>query len=409
MRTGFAILALAILLGLAGLSGCERGNGAGRDLSSEARSLVASNNTFAFELYGRLKGTNQNLFFSPYSISECLALSYAGARGNTEKQMGQALHFGTNNVHSAFGELRRYLNQASGRKGLELSVANGVWAKKGQPLLVAFTNVLWQDYDAPAWQVDFATEAKRITKQINEWVGGKTSGRIRDVFPAGLLDDNSRLVLVNAVYFKGTWKTKFKPELTRESDFYVGPDRRVKCPMMFGHGKFRYYRHSGPPFSFEIIELPYAGEQFSLVALLALGYDGLGEIEGELNDPNLRGWLSSMQETELLVVFPKFKLRTNAGLEKTLAAMGMPDAFDDAANFSGVDGTTLGYISFLRHEAIVEVDEAGTRAAAATASHHGTKSATPCFRADHPFLFLIRDNLSGSILFLGRLNDPTAG
>ena len=181
MRTGFGILALAILLGLAGLSGCGSGNGAGQDLSSEAKSLVAGNNAFALELHGRLKGTNQNLFFSPYSISECLAMSYAGARGNTGKQIGQVLHFGTNGVHSAFRELRRGLKQATVRKGIELDVANGMWAQKRQPLLPAFTDILRQDYEAEARQVDFASEAGPVTKRINEWVSEKTKGKLVSV------------------------------------------------------------------------------------------------------------------------------------------------------------------------------------------------------------------------------------
>jgi serpin B len=409
MRTNLAIFALVTSLGLVGLSGCGGSNGAGRDLSSEVKSLVAGNNAFAFELYGQLKGTNQNLFFSPYSISECLAMSYAGARGNTEKQMGQVLHLETTGVHAAFGELQRHLKQATARRGIELNLANGIWVKKSQPLLPAFTNILRQDYEAEARQVDFATDAGPVTKQINEWVSGETKGKLGDMLPAGLLDRNSRLVLVNAVYFKGTWKTRFKPELTRESDFQVETNRWIKCPMMFSSGKFRSYRHDGPPLSFEMLELPYAGKDFSFVAILPTAFERLDELESKLNDKTLREWLNSLEKGDLMVVLPKFRLRTEFSLDNILSAMGMPDAFDEQANFSGIDGSNLLYISSLRHGAFVEVDEEGTTAAAATVSHHGAKSMAPRFVADHPFLFLIRDNRSGSILFLGRLRDPTAG
>jgi len=148
-------------------------------------------------------------------------MTYAGARGNTEKQMRQVLHFETNSVHPAFGELQRLFKHATNRKGIEFKVANGVWAQKRQPLLPAFTSILRQDYEAEARQVDFATQAVPVTSQINDWVSALTKGKLGGILPSGLLDQNSRLVLVNAVYFKGTWKTRFKPELTRQQDFQV--------------------------------------------------------------------------------------------------------------------------------------------------------------------------------------------
>jgi serpin B len=409
MRGYAGVFALVVSLGLAGLSGCGRGDGAGQNLSSEARSLVAGNNAFAFELFGRLKGTNQNLFLSPYSISECLAMSYAGARGNTEKQMRQVLHFEANSVHPAFGELQRQLKKATTRRGIELNLANGVWAKKNQPLLPAFTSILRQDYDAEARQVDFATQSGPVTKQINDWVSAMTKGKLGGVLPSGLLDQDSRLVLVSVIYFKGTWKTKFKPELTRQQDFQVDTNRWIKCPMMVSNGKFRSYRHDGPPPYFDMLELPYAGNDFSFVAILPGAFEWLDELESKVNDKTLTEWLNSLQEGDLAVVLPKFRLKTEFSLDRTLSAMGMSDSFGEAADFSGIDGTTLGYISLLRHGAFVEVDEEGTTAAAATVSHHGTKGMSPRFVANHPFLFLIRDNRSGSILFLGRLMDPTAG
>jgi len=225
----------------------------------------------------------------------------------------------------------------------------------------------------------------------------------------GVPSQDSRLVLVNAIYFKGTWKTKFKPELTRQQDFQVETNRWIKCPMMVSNGKFRTYRHDEPPLSFQMLELPYAGKDFSFVAILPGAFEWLDELESKLNDRTLAEWLNSLQEGDVAVVLPKFRLRTEFSLDRVLAAMGMPDAFNDQADFSGIDGSTLGYVSLLRHGAFVEVDEEGTTAAAATVTHHGTKSMSPRFVADHPFLFLIRDNRTGSILFLGRLMDPTAG
>ena len=323
--------------------------------------------------------------------------------------MRQVLHFESNSVHPAFGELQRQFKRVTNRKGIELNLANGVWTQKRQPLLPAFISILRQEYEAEARQVDFATQALPVTSQINDWVSALTKGKLGEILPSGLLDRDSRLVLVNAIYFKGTWKTRFKPELTRQQDFQVEKNRWVKCPMMVCTEKFRSYRYDGPPPYFEMLELPYAEKDFSFIAILPGAFEWLDELERKLNEKALTEWLNSLQEGDVAVVLPKFRLRAELSLDRTLSAMGMPDAFGPNADFSGIDGTTLGYISLLRHGAFVEVDEEGTTAAAATVSHHVMKSETPRFQADHPFLFLIRDNRSGSILFLGRLSDPTAG
>jgi len=394
-----------VLLGLLGLAGCSPGGG--QSVSEQTKAVVAGNNAFALDLYRQLKGTNGNLFFSPYSISECLAMTYAGARSNTEKEIAQVMHFGTNPVHGAFAELRSELNQAQKRRSIELSQANGLWAQTNYPMLPAFLDNAHTQYDAVVKQVDFRTQAGAATKEINAWVSGKTKGRIGDIIPAGELDRDSNLVLANAIYFKGTWKTKFDPKLTRDSDFHVDANHTVKCPMMACSGRFRFYYHFKPPLSFEVLELPYVGKDFSLIAILPFKSDGLAELESKLTMENLATWLASLQETKVEVLLPKFKLKTGFSLNKTLSAMGMRDAFGAKADFSGIDGTDMLYLSSVLHRAFVEVNEEGTTAAAATTTHHRTKSMSASFRADHPFLFLIRDNRSGSILFLGRLVDPT--
>ncbi len=401
----WSVSTLGLVVGLLGLAGCSPSGGQG--LSEQTRAVVAGDNAFALDLYRQLKGTDGNLFLSPHSISECLALTYAGARGNTANQMAQVLRFGTNPVHAAFAELRSGLRRAQQRRGIELSAANGLWVQTDYPLVPAFLDLARQQYEAAVKQVDFRTQAEPAAREINAWVSGKTKGRIGDIIPAGQLDRASKLVLVNAIYFKGAWKTKFDPQFTRDSDFRVDADHTVKCPMMACRGKFRFYYHSGAPASCEVIELPYVGKDFALIAILPLELDGLADLESKLTMENLATWLASLQETTGDVLLPKFKLQTGFSLDNILSAMGMGDAFGAKADFSGIDGTKWLEVSSVLHRAFVEVNEEGTTAAAATAARHRTKSMPPRFRADHPFLFLIRDNRSGSILFLGRLVDPT--
>jgi serpin B len=404
MNTSPTVLAVILMVGLPGLAGCGRPEG--HRLSDQTKAIVAGNNAFALDLYGQLKSTDGNLFFSPFSISGCLAMTYAGARGNTEKQMAEVLHFGTNQVQSAFGELEHQLNEAQNRKGIELNVASGLWSPKRYPLLPAFLDIARRQSDVRVQQFDFGTEAESARADINAWVKRRTRGEIEDVIPSGMLNRDSKLVLVNALYFKGAWKTKFDPKSTRDSDFHLDANQTVRCPTMYCSGKFPFYHHFGPPCSCEVLELPYRGKDYSLIAILPLEREGLADVESDLTGTNLAAMLAALQETDVRVSLPKFRLLTEFSLDKTLPAMGMSDAFDMDADFSGIDGTKMLFITTVRHRAFVEVSEEGTTAAAATASHHGTKGMSLSFRADHPFLFLIRDNRCGSILFLGRLVDP---
>jgi serpin B len=412
-------LVFMLMLGSVGLIGCGRNDGEGVGeqakegtggqtiMSDQTKAVVAGNNAFALELYGQLKGTSGNLFFSPYSISSCLAMVYAGARGSTEKQMAGVLHFGTNQVQAAFGDLQRQLNQAAERKGIDLHTANGLWVQQGQTILPAFLDIARQQYDANVKQCDFASEAETARADINSWVKGKTKGAIGDIIPSGMLNRDSRLVLVNAIYFKGVWRTKFDPKFTKDSNFHVDDEHEVQCPTMFCSGKFLFCYGYRPPCSCEVLELPYVGKDLSLFVILPQKPDGLADLENNLTDKYLAALLASVQETDVAVKLPKFRFQAESSLDKVLPAMGLSEAFTANADFSGIDGRKILYLSSVRHRAFVEVTEEGTTAAAATTAHLMELSATPIFQADHPFLFLIRDNRSGSILFMGRLVDPT--
>ncbi|MFQ5799481.1 MAG: serpin family protein [Bacteroidota bacterium] len=380
----------------------------------ELEAVVKGNAVFALALYGELKEAEGNLFFSPYSISTALAMTYAGARGNTERQMARTLHFtlGQERLHPAFCSLEAGLNAVQEKGHIQLSAANALWPQKGYAFLEEFLVLTEKYYGVLITPVDYreATEAAR--RKINVWVEEKTENKIKDLIPPGILDDLTRLVLVNAIYFKGNWASQFQKTLTKEAPFWVTPTKKIKVPMMTQQQKFRYAESD----SLQILELPYVGNDLSMVVLLPRKVDGLAELEDALTVESLEKWTRGLNEREVQVLLPRFKMDSQFGLNKTLASMGMIDAFDqDKADFSGMDGRKQWlYISAVIHKAFVDVNEEGTEAAAATAVVMGARGlGVPkpplIFRADHPFVFLIRDNHTGSILFLGRVVNPMSG
>jgi serine protease inhibitor len=366
-------------------------------------SLVESNTAFGIDLFTQLRKKEGNLIFSPYSISTCLAMTMAGARGNTEQQMIKTLHFETNQIHTTFGRLQRQLRSVP--NGTEVTIANGLWAQSGHPFIPQFLSLVQQEYEAKVNQADFRW-ASAVASEINSWVSSKTRGKLSNMVPPELLDQYSRLVIVNAIYFKGTWQTRFNPGQTMERDFHLDESRMVKCQMMHCTGKFRSGRFSP---DCEAIELPYQGNAFSMIVLLPIDWDGLKNLEAKLTNHNIESWIGALREPDKAadVFLPKFQFQTGFELNNTLAAMGTTDAFGTNADFSGIDGTTNLFIRDVLHRAFVEVDEEGTRAGAATASDLRARGLPPQFLVDHPFLFLILENRTGGILFLGRVANPT--
>jgi serpin B len=373
-------------------------------------SLAGGNTAFAVDLYARLKTADGNLFFSPYSISTCLAMTYAGARGDTAAQTARTLHFDTNQLQLAasFGELQKQLNSEQEKKGIELNIANGLWGQKDHLFLPAFLDIAKQSYGATLKQVDFRTHADTARTEINDWVDHKTKGKITDLIQPGVLDPATRLVLVNAIYFKGSWAREFDKHSTTKAPFTVTPNQKPEVPLMNLTDDFKYADVDG----LQLLELPYVGDDLSMVVLLPREPDGLKGVEDLLNPQTLDRWLAQAREQKVAVSLPKFKMSAQFSLAKPLAEMGMTDAFSPNANFSGMDGERDLFISAVVHKAFVDVNEEGTEAAAATGVVMRMNAVmmprpTPIFRADHPFIFLIRDTRSGSILFLGRLVDPT--
>ncbi|HXC99556.1 MAG TPA: serpin family protein, partial [Verrucomicrobiae bacterium] len=360
--------------------------------------VVTGNTRFAFDLYGRLKSTDGNLFFSPYSISTCLAMTWAGARGNTESQMAGVFHFSTvqTGLHSQFASLQKQLNAIQEKKEVALNIANGLWAQKDHPFLPAFLQIATRDYAANVQQVDFRTDAEAARNDINNWVSGKTADRIQNLIPSGALDAMTRLVLVNAIYFKGHWAAQFKASNTAPAPFTTASDQGTTAQFMNLTDNFRYAESD----DLQLLELPYAGGDLSMVVLLPAETNSFKDFENTLSEEKLTGWLGQARKEKVNVFLPKFKLTQQFALADTLAAMGMTDAFSPSADFSGMDGARDLYISAVIHKAFVEVNEEGTEAAAATAVTVSAMAiARPMseyvFRADHPFVFLIRDIHSG--------------
>jgi serpin B len=380
--------------------------------------VVAGNNEFAFELYSKLRSTEGNLFFSPYSISTALALAYCGARGETESQMATALHLPTvpgktavlkdtlvqMMFHSAFGKIIKDMNSRGEKGGYELLAANALWGQKDYSFLKEYLELIKTNYDGHLNEVDFIRAAETTRKTINRWVEQKTNNKIKNLIPKGVLDSMTRLVLTNAIYFKGNWARQFKKDKTKDAPFTLADGEKVDAAMMNQTAEFGYMETG----SFQGLELPYVDDDLSMIILLPKEIDG--EFEKTLTFENLSKWLSKFYKREVVVSIPKFKMTSQFDLASVLKSMGMTDAFSSNANFSGVNGKRNLFISAVIHKAYVDVNEEGTEAAAATAVTMKLTSIGPAripvFKADHPFLFLIRDNHSGSILFIGRVMNP---
>jgi serpin B len=378
---------------------------------NDIKEAVAGNTDFAFDLYGKLRGGTPkgNLFFSPYSISTALAMTYAGARGNTEKQMATALHFTLpgQRLHRTFGTLQKQLVQGDKSRGYQLFLANALWGQKGEPVLKEFLDLNKNYYDAGLTLLDFVNETEKSRQIINNWVEEKTKEKIKEVIPPDGVNKLTVLVLTNAIYFKGEWQTKFEKKDTELADFSVSANDKVKINLMHVKEKFKYYKDE----KLQIVELPYKDNELSMLVFLPKETEGIKELENTLTAETLNVLLSKMKPTKVDVYFPKFKMNWGTfSLNNTLAALGMPDAFiPEKADFTGINGKGGIWISDVFHQAFIEVNEKGTEAAAATGvvlSLAERPELPLVFRADHPFIFIIKDNRTGSTLFMGRVMNP---
>ena len=377
-------------------------------------SLVSDNSAFALDLYQQLRTRDGNLFYSPYSISLALAMTYAGASGETEEQMADALHFGLpqDRLHPAFNsldiKLARRGEGAAGKdsEGFRLNVVNAIWGQKDYRFLTDFLDVLAENYGAGLRILDFieAPEESRIT--INDWVSEQTEGKIEDLIPQGLINELTRLVLTNAIYFNAAWAFPFGEDATSEGTFHLLGGDEVVVPMMRQTESFGYAEGD----SYQAVELPYDGHELSMVILLP-HRNQFDAFEASLDLERLNAILGKLERKEVDLTMPKFEFESGFTLKDTLSEMGMPVAFSPDADFSGMTGNRELFITEVVHKAFVSVDEAGTEAAAATAVIVGL-TAIPekpvTVNIDHPFIFLIRDIETGTILFVGRVLNPGA-
>lgn len=364
--------------------------------TAEAFDAAESINTLTFDLYKKLAaGQEGNLFFSPYSISSALAMTFGGARGETAEEMNQTLHFGGQGAtHPAFAYLRSMLNTIQEKGHVQLSVANSLWPQKDYAFLPDYLAMTKEYYGSEIQPVDYKADTEGARLKINGWVEDQTNDKIKDLIAQGVLDPLTRLVLANAIYFNGNWGSQFKKEATHPAPFTLADGAKIDVSMMSQTGDFNLARTD----KFQAVEIPYEGDNLSMVILLPLPGEKSDLVS--LND-------LAFQKQKVLVQLPKFKIETEFYLGKTFTALGMPLAFSTQADFSGMDGSRNLFIGEVIHKAFVEVDEEGTEAAAATAVGIRTTSMPPQFVADHPFLFLIRENSTGTILFIGRVTDPS--
>jgi serpin B len=377
----------------------------------DVQTLVQGNNAFAFDLYARLRQQEGNLFCSPYSISTALAMTHAGARGTTAEEMARVLHFSLDSgrLHPAFAELIRGLNGHGLPRDYQLSVAQSLWGHAGLPVRPEFESLIRTHYGARLRVVDFEHHTEQARRQINRWVEDRTSDKIRELLHKGDVDALTRMVLVNAIYFRGAWQKPFAEDATQNDAVFQAGGKQVKAALMNQTEEFSYAEGDG----FQAVELPYEGGDLSMVVLLPREKDGLGKLEQSLTAAQLAGCLGKMEPRRVELALPRFKLAARFDLGATLQALGMRRAFSPAADFSGISTAEQVMISEVIHQAFVDVNEGGTEAAAATAVVLRLAAPPPPeavgFRADHPFLFLLRDRRTGSILFLGRVTDPSGG
>lgn len=383
----------------------------GDEITADTRKVADSVNKLGFDLYGRLSQQEGNLFFSPASISSALAMTYAGAAGGTEKEMATVLHFAEMGLarkpfHEAFGTLTSLLNSSNERGGYVLDTANRLWGQRSYKFQPEFLALTREQYGAELQTVDFA-QSEAARREINQWVEKQTRDKIVDLIPGGVLNQYMRLVLTNAIYFNGAWEHEFAKKATKDEAFYLAGGAEIESPMMHQQEDFRYAAIDGG----QAVELPYVGREISMIVLLPHRRDGLPALEKSLSAKKVADWSGSLRQREVNLALPKFKLTSQFQLSSELKALGMTTAFSDRADFSRMAVGEPLRISEVLHKAFVDVNEQGTEAAAATAVMIEATAAPvrqePVeFRADHPFVFLLRDNRTGAILFLGRVVDP---
>jgi len=406
-RITFLMLTMLMLVALVGCGGDKVAMPKAKPHSVTPATLserITHNNEFAFKLYGELKSSDGNLIVSPHSISTCFGMAYAGARGNTEREMADVLcfHYPQDGFHSVLKQLNDILN---GRQGLTLKISNGCWGRQGLPYLSSYIDTLSADYGADMEYLDFGGRPEEARQTINQWVEDHTEGYINELLPPGSINWATYLVLANTVYFVAEWLHQFNPNYTHPYPFRRLDGSEVVVPVMIGEAGMPYCRGKG----YLAMEMPYKGEQISMVLIMP-DEGNYQAFEDRFTSDVLDSVIDNLKETRITFYIPKFAFYSSFNLGSALQNMGMIDAFTPgAANFTGMDGVDDGspWISLVVHKAYIMIDETGTKAFAGTAMVF-TLGLHDSFDARRPFIFVIRDIPTGTILFMGRVLDPSA-
>src|SRR6056297_632572 len=385
--------------------------------------VVEANNLFTLELYQQLKNEGENILISPFSVFNAFAMLYPGSDGQTRDVISQTLHFEQNiqeflddmmQLQSSFEPIREYEKPA-------LNIANSLWAQQGYPILDAYFDMLQEYFQSEIHSVDFS-ESVKTAKEINQWVSEKTNNKIKEIISPDIIDQLTTLILCNAIHFKGAWMNPFSEETTKSESFFVRPTEEIQVDMMSHQKKYRYQEYDG----FKMLEMPYSKvynekrepvskADYSMIIFLPDKESSLEQLENQLNYYLMKSYISTLMRSEsvqVAVKFPKFRVENTFNLNEPLMAMGMENPFTSLADFSKITGNKDLFISDVIHKTYIDVDEKGTEAAAVTAIIM-PRGAVPApveevkqFHADRPFMYLIRENSSGSIVFIGKVTNP---
>jgi serpin B len=412
-RGALGILAFALSAGAQPRPPAPGASSAPAPASVPFAAAAHSSNVFALDLYKNFAASPGNVFFSPYSVSTALAMTWAGALGLTAAQFAALFHADSGApAPAAFGLLQQAVT-ASASGHVQLAIANSLWPQQDHPFLPAYLALVQDAFASGVFPVDYQTNAPAAVDRINAWVADRTNNRIQNLIGLGDVSRSTSLILVNAIYFKGAWTSPFKAEATRPDRFFLADGSNLTASFMHQRVHALY---AELPNSSKILSLPYVGGNLSFIAILPATSTGLPALEHALTWDALDTLFRALPPSplEVDVSLPKFKLTEHYGLGQTLKTLGLTDAFNPAAaDFSGMDGQHDLFVSEVIHQAFINVNEQGTEAAAATGvmmagAARQMPQPAPAFNADHPFLFLIRDNRTGAILFLGRLAAPPA-
>jgi len=375
---------------------------------TEIKTAEQGNSIFAFSLYDQIQNSKENVFFSPFSISASLSMTYAGSAGATEAEMKDVMSYksNTDGFHKEFKSILENFKK-KGEDNVKINVAQSVWAQKDYNYETDFLVSLRANYLSPVQKTDFVDAKNRVEslKKINDWAAEKTNKKINNLLPKDALSDATRLVLVSAIHFKGSWETPFKKASSKQLDFKTINKKTVKVSFMQGMAKVNLYENE----IVQVAEIPYKGDA-TMIIFLPKKEDGFSDLQKQFTYDNYSIWTSNFTKSSVSLIIPKFKIENSFDLEKPLKKMGMKTAFGKKADFSKMTGDQSLFISKIVHKAYIEIDEDGTEAAAATAVVMDRKSAMnelpTAFRADHPFIFIIKENTTNTILFVGHYVQP---